>query len=93
MSGGSSTYDALLRAVKEPTESIILAINGFLFKKHKQRLSRKAIVQQVTARNLTKKKINTVVIGDFFCDKSETWAGFNNELRRQNAGDFKAIPP
>ena len=45
MSGGSSTYDALLRAVKEPTESIILAINGFLFKKHSQGLSRQAIVQ------------------------------------------------
>ena len=93
MSEGSSTYDALLRAFKEPTESIILAINGFLFKKHNQGLSRQAIVQQVTARNLTKKKINTVVIGDFFCDKSETWAGFINELRRRNAGDFKAIPP
>ncbi|MEC9186260.1 MAG: hypothetical protein VX930_18500, partial [Pseudomonadota bacterium] len=56
MRGGSSTYDALLRAVKEPTESIILAINGFLFKKHNQGLSRQAIVQQVTARNVTKKK-------------------------------------
>ena len=55
MSEGSSTYDALLRAVKEPTESIILAINGFLFKKHNQGLSRQAIVQQVTARSLTKK--------------------------------------
>ena len=93
MSGENSTYDALLRAVKEPTESIILAINGFLLKKHNQGLSRQAIVQQVTARNLAKKKINMVVIGDFFRDKSETWAEFINELRRRNAGDFKAIPP
>ena len=93
MNGGSSTYDALLRAVKEFTESIILAINEFLFKKHHQGLRRQAIVQQVTARNLTKEKINTVVIGDFFHNKSETWAGFINELRRRNAGDFKAIPP
>ena len=93
MIGGSYTYDALLRAVKEPTESIILAINGFLFKKHNQGLSRQAIVQQVTARNLAKKKINMVVIGDFFRDKSETWAEFINELRRRNVGDFKAIPP
>ena len=88
MSGGSSTYDALLRAVKEPTESIILAIDRFLFKKHNQGWSR-----HVTAQNLTKKKINTVVIGDFFRDKSGTCAGFINELRRRNAGDFKAIPP
>lgn len=93
MSGGSSTYDALLRAVKEPTESIILATDGFLFKKHNQGLGWQAIVQQVTAQNLTKKEINTVVIGDFFRDKSGTWAGFMNELRRRNAGDFKAIPP
>ena len=57
ISGESSTYGALLRAVKEPTESIILAINGFLFKKHNQDLSQQAIVQQVTARNLTKKKL------------------------------------
>ena len=88
MSGGSSTYDALLRAVKEPTESIILAIDRFLFKKHKQGWSR-----HVTAQNLTKKKINTVVIGDFFRDKSGTCARFINELWRRNAGDFKAIPP
>ena len=93
MSGGSSTYDALLRAVKEPTESIIIATDDFLFKRHNQGSSWQAIVQRVTARNLTKKEINTAVIGDFFRDKSGTWAGFMNELRRRNAGDFKAIPP
>ena len=39
MSGGSSTYDALLRAVKELTEYIILATDAFLFRKHNQGLS------------------------------------------------------
>ena len=47
----------------------------------------------MTVRNLTKKEIKTVVIGDFSRDKSGTWARIINDLRWRNAGDFKAIPP
>lgn len=91
MGGGSSTYGALLKAIKEDTESIILISDGFIFPKHNKGLDWQRIVQKVTAQNRAQIEINSVAVGIFF--KHTSFAAFLNELSLRNKGDFKAIPP
>ena len=91
MRGGSATADALLTAVKDSAESIILVSDGVIFPKHNNGMKWRAIVDGVTRANVGKVEINSVAIGIFYRNP-DFWT-FLNELRRRNGGDLKAIPP
>jgi PHP family Zn ribbon phosphoesterase len=91
MEGESATYQALTRAIKEETDALIFVSDGFIFKKSNQGKSYSQIVEDVTARNISKVQINSVAVGIFY--RHTMFAEFMNKLSVRNAGDLKAIPP
>jgi len=91
MKGGSSTYDALLTAIGDDTESIIFISDGFIFPKHNRGMNWQQVAQNISSRNSLKIEINAAAVGIFY--KHLSFASFLNELSLRNKGDFKAIPP
>lgn len=91
MGGGSATYQALMRALGEDAEAIILVSDGVIFPKHNAGRTANAIVNEVRAANRRGTEIHAVAIGMFY--RHVPFAQFLNNLSLRNRGDFKAIPP
>lgn len=91
MSGGSPTAQALLEALEEAPDSIILVSDGVIFPPHNGNRNWQQIVDEVTRANVGRSELNVVAIG-LFSRNASFWT-FLNELRKRNGGDLKAIPP
>jgi hypothetical protein len=91
MSGGSPTAQALLQALSEHPEAVILVSDGVVYPPHNESRRWQQVVEDVTRSNASRVEINTVAVGIFNRDAS-FWT-FLNELRKRNGGDLKAIPP
>ncbi len=91
MGGGSATYQALMTALGDDADAIILVSDGVIFPKHNAGRTANAIVNQVRSANRGATEIHAVAIGMFY--RHVPFAQFLNNLSLHNKGDFKAIPP
>lgn len=91
MGGGSATYQALLEALGDTADAIVLVSDGIIFPPHNEGRSGDRIVGEVGLKNRSATEIHSVAIGRFY--RNPRFYGFLHDLSGRNRGDLKAIPP